>query len=43
MRWDNLGEYIFYFLDHDLRVVGYQKEYSSSVIEEWAVVLTEWC
>jgi thiol-disulfide isomerase/thioredoxin len=31
----------FYFLDRDLRIVGYQKGYSSSVIEGWAVLLTE--
>ena len=31
----------FYFLDHDLRIVGYQKGYSSSVVEGWAASLAE--
>ena len=31
----------FYFLDRDLRMMGHQKGYSSSVIEGWATQLTE--
>jgi thiol-disulfide isomerase/thioredoxin len=31
----------FYFLDRDLRIVGYQKGYSASSIEGWAEMLVE--
>ena len=31
----------FYFLDAELRVVGYQKGFSSPVVEEWAEILIE--
>ena len=31
----------FYFLDAELRVVGYQKGFSSAVVEEWAEILIE--
>ena len=31
----------FYFLDHELRIVGYQRGFDSSTIEGWAESLTE--